>query len=63
MNNLNSQFLLDPEVIFLNHGSFGATPKPVSDTCQGYNTREELDKLVEALQSYLKLQIGKRATR
>ena len=54
MNNLNSQFLLDPEVIFLNHGSFGATPKPVFDTYQGYNTQEELDKLVEAVEEYIK---------
>src|SRR5688572_16545159 len=29
MNFLKRQFLLDPKVIFLNHGSFGATPKPV----------------------------------
>jgi len=29
MPSLRSQFLLDPTVTFLNHGSFGATPKPV----------------------------------
>lgn len=29
MNNLRQHFLLDPSVTFLNHGSFGATPKPV----------------------------------
>jgi isopenicillin-N epimerase len=29
MDNLKRQFLLDPTVTFLNHGSFGATPKPV----------------------------------
>lgn len=33
MNNLKSLFLLDPDVHFLNHGSFGAVPKPVLDTC------------------------------
>ncbi len=41
MNNLHSQFLLDPEVIFLNHGSFGATPKPVFDTYQGWQRQLE----------------------
>ena len=29
MRNLKRHFLLDPSVTFLNHGSFGATPKPV----------------------------------
>lgn len=29
MFNLKRRFLLDPSVTFLNHGSFGATPKPV----------------------------------
>lgn len=29
MFNLKRHFLLDPAVTFLNHGSFGATPKPV----------------------------------
>ncbi|MBI2759188.1 MAG: hypothetical protein HYX49_10985 [Chloroflexi bacterium] len=29
MFNLRRHFLLDPSVAFLNHGSFGAAPKPV----------------------------------
>lgn len=34
-------FLLDPEVIFLNHGSFGATPKPVMEAYQNWQFRLE----------------------
>lgn len=35
-DNISSQFLLDPEVIFLNHGSFGATPRPVFEQYQDF---------------------------
>lgn len=34
-------FLLDPNIIFLNHGSFGATPRPVMDAYQAWQTRLE----------------------
>jgi isopenicillin-N epimerase len=40
--NLHSQFLLDPSVIFLNHGSFGATPRPVFEAYQRW--QRELEK-------------------
>src|SRR4029077_19239144 len=29
-------FLIDPEVVYLNHGSFGACPRPVFDAYQRY---------------------------
>ncbi len=41
INSLKSQFLLDPEVTFLNHGSFGATPRPVMQAYQDYQRRLE----------------------
>lgn len=42
MFNLEKQFLLDPSVTFLNHGSFGATPKPVFREYQRWQA--ELEK-------------------
>lgn len=41
MSTLQQYFLLDPEVHFLNHGSFGATPKPVFDSYQDWQRRLE----------------------
>ena len=43
MNNLRSQFLLRPDVAFLNHGSFGATPRPVFERYQKWQRELELE--------------------
>ena len=34
-------FILDPNIVFLNHGSFGATPRPVMDAYQGWQYQLE----------------------
>ena len=41
MFNLRRQFLLDPDITFLNHGSFGATPKPVFKVYQRWQRELE----------------------
>ncbi len=41
MDSLKNEFLLDPEIIYLNHGSFGATPRPVFEAYQ--NLQRELE--------------------
>lgn len=41
MENLKQYFLLDPTVTFLNHGSFGATPRPVFEACQNWQMELE----------------------
>ncbi|MFT3895553.1 MAG: aminotransferase class V-fold PLP-dependent enzyme [Anaerolineales bacterium] len=41
MTQLKEYFLLDPDVHFLNHGSFGATPKPVFEAYQNWQARLE----------------------
>jgi isopenicillin-N epimerase len=39
--NLASQFLLDDKVVFLNHGSFGACPRPVFEAYQAWQLKLE----------------------
>jgi isopenicillin-N epimerase len=41
MDNLKQYFSLDPEIHFLNHGSFGATPSPVFECYQEWQRRLE----------------------
>jgi isopenicillin-N epimerase len=41
MNNITSQFLLDPNITFLNFGSFGASPKMVFDDYQKWQRELE----------------------
>jgi isopenicillin-N epimerase len=41
MNHLKQLFLLEPGIIFLNHGSFGATPRPVFEVYQEWQLRLE----------------------
>lgn len=40
-SSLRHEFLLDPDVVFLNHGSFGATPRPVFEAYQAWQRRLE----------------------
>jgi isopenicillin-N epimerase len=41
MEAVKSQFLLDPAVVFLNHGSFGACPRPVFEVYQQWQRELE----------------------
>ena len=38
---MKERFLLDPGIVFLNHGSYGACPKPVFDVWQGWQREIE----------------------
>ena len=41
MLSLKEHFLLDPNIVFLNHGSYGAAPKPVFEAYQNWQQRLE----------------------
>lgn len=54
---MKSQFLLDPEITYLNHGSFGACPKPVFENYQQWQRqleREPVQFITKKLGGYLK---------
>ena len=38
---MREEFLLDPDIVFLNHGSFGACPRPVLEAYQGFQRELE----------------------
>lgn len=42
MNTIKDQFLLDPKITYLNHGSFGACPKPILENYQFW--QKELER-------------------
>ncbi|MDF1810223.1 MAG: hypothetical protein P1U42_11070, partial [Phycisphaerales bacterium] len=46
---LNVHFQLDPDVVYLNHGSFGACPKQVIEAQQRHRDKIEAD----AMQFYI----------
>ena len=53
---LRERFLLDPTVTYLNHGSFGATPRPVFETYQRWQLeleREPVEFIVRRLPDLL----------
>lgn len=43
MKDIRSQFLLNPDIIHLNHGSFGACPKPIFEDYQNWQLQLERD--------------------
>jgi isopenicillin-N epimerase len=53
---MREEFLLDPEVVFLNHGSFGACPRPVFERYQAWQLeleREPVDFIANRLPGLL----------
>lgn len=43
---LANQYLLDPDIVFLNHGSFGAVPRPVFETYQHWQRELEANPVI-----------------
>jgi len=55
---MKSQFLLDPTITFLNHGSFGACPKPIFEEYQRFQKELETEPvyfLIKKQKEYLQL--------
>ena len=53
---MRDEFLLDPDVVFLNHGSFGACPRPVFERYQAWQReleREPVDFIARRLPELL----------
>ena len=65
MSSLQDQFLLDPKIHFLNHGSFGATPRPVFQDYQHWQRELErqpvefLGRRAPQLMAASRLELGK----
>ncbi len=54
---MKSQFLLDPEVIYFNHGAFGACPKPIFEDYQKWQLeleRQPTQFITKKLPDYLR---------
>jgi isopenicillin-N epimerase len=45
MNPFRNDFMIDPDVVFLNHGSFGAVPRVVWEKFQGYLLEQEWESV------------------
>src|SRR5215510_2756304 len=64
MSALKALFLLDPDVVFLNHGSFGACPLPVFETYQTWQRELErqpvafLGRQATALMAHARAQLA-----
>ncbi|HLK27372.1 MAG TPA: aminotransferase class V-fold PLP-dependent enzyme [Puia sp.] len=43
MKNIKDQFFLNPEVVFFNHGSYGACPKPILEDYQEWQRKLEFE--------------------
>jgi isopenicillin-N epimerase len=43
MHSIRDQFLLDPAITYLNHGSFGACPKPILEDYQSWQRKLEFE--------------------
>jgi isopenicillin-N epimerase len=60
MSSLKEFFLLDPNVVFLNHGSYGATPRPVLEACQNWQLRLERQPVLFLGREFNQLMYGAR---